>query len=146
VAPGLLRRGDAPARLNADKADVALRHLESTMQSLTLAACLTALVLAILPALPAAAPPAPQPVSPEAATRYDAARDEYEVGHFDAAFATFAALADEGHCDAVRMALQMVRYGRSLYATEFKVTLERVQHWQRQGHCATLERRVARGR
>jgi hypothetical protein len=116
------------------------------MHTSTLAACLTALVLAILPALPEAGSPTHQAVSHEAAARYDAARDEYEVGHFDTAFTTFAALADEGHCDAVRMALQMVRYGRSLYATEFKVTQGRVQQWQRQAHCATLERRVAKVR
>jgi hypothetical protein len=80
---------------------------------------------------------------PDAAARYDAARDQYEIGHYDSAFATFAALADGGHCDAARMAAQMARHGRSLYATEFKVAPERLAGWQRQTHCARPQRQVA---
>jgi hypothetical protein len=68
-------------------------------------------------------------------SRYDAARDDYEIGHFDKAFAEFAALADEGHCDAARVAQQMVRYGKPLYATEFKVAAERLERWQRLSGC-----------
>lgn len=74
--------------------------------------------------------------------RYDAARDEYEIGHFQVAFAEFAALADGGHCEAARMALQMVRHGKSLYAAEFRVPLERVQRWQHMPACgAAMARR-----
>jgi cytochrome c-type biogenesis protein CcmH/NrfG len=73
--------------------------------------------------------------SPAGATRYDAARDEYEIGHYDRAFAAFAQLADEGHCDAARMAQQMVRYGRPLYHAEFKVASERLERWQRLPGC-----------
>lgn len=64
-------------------------------------------------------------------SRYDAAHLDYEIGHFDKAFAIFASLADEGHCGAARLAQQMARYGRPLYAIEFKVSPERLERWQR---------------
>ncbi len=47
--------------------------------------------------------------------RYDAARDDYEVGHYDKAFVVFAELADHGHCAAARIAREMVLAGRPLY-------------------------------
>jgi len=62
--------------------------------------------------------------------RYDAARDDYEVGHFAQAFAVFAELADAGHCEAARMAHQMARYGRALYAIDFGAAPERITRWQ----------------
>lgn len=103
------------------------------LQPTLIAACLLAAAFAA----PARA------AGPEAAARYDAARDQYEIGHYDYAFRTFAELADEGHCNAMRTALQMARYGRPLYATEFKIAVERVVAWQRQAHCARLERQLA---
>jgi hypothetical protein len=94
-------------------------------------------------ATPSTPPPVPRAETPLVAidARYDAARDDYEVGHFQTAFAEFAALADAGHCGAARMALQMLRLGRSLYAAEFRAPLERVQQWQRLPACATPARR-----
>lgn len=67
--------------------------------------------------------------------RYDDALDQYEVGHFQVAFAEFASLADSGHCEAARMALQMMRYGKSMYAAEFHAPGERVRRWQIQPNC-----------
>lgn len=64
------------------------------------------------------------------AARLDVARAEYEVGHFAAAFEAFAQLADEGHCEAARVAQQMVRYGRTLYAMEFAVAPPRLTRWR----------------
>jgi hypothetical protein len=94
-------------------------------------------ILKTLPALLLAAATAAlaQGVASPEQQRYDAARDEYEVGHFQVAFAEFATLADRGHCESARMALQMIRYGKSLYATEFHATLERVQRWQHLPTC-----------
>jgi hypothetical protein len=73
--------------------------------------------------------------SPTASSRFDAARDRYAIGHFGAAFAEFAELADQGHCDAARIAQQMVRYGKPLYAAEFSVARERLERWQRLPGC-----------
>lgn len=71
--------------------------------------------------------------------RYDAAHVDYEIGHYEQAFAAFAGLADEGHCDAVRIAQQMMRYGPALYAIRFDAAPERMQRWQRLAACsATL--------
>lgn len=71
----------------------------------------------------------------DAGARYDAARDQYEIGHFQAAFDEFAALADDGHCEAARVARQMVRHGRALYAVAFTVAPERLERWQRLPGC-----------
>jgi len=68
-------------------------------------------------------------------SRYDAAHVDYEIGHYAQAFAVFASLADEGHCDAARLALQMARYGRPLYFIDFEVAPERLEHWQRLPAC-----------
>ena len=68
-------------------------------------------------------------------SRYDAARIDYEIGHYEQAFAVFASLADEGDCDAARLARQMALYGRPLYAIDFAVAPERLAHWQRQPDC-----------
>ena len=64
------------------------------------------------------------------AARHEAAHEAYEIGHCDAAFAAFALLADEGHCEAARIAQEMVRYGRPLYATAFTVAPGRLARWR----------------
>ena len=77
--------------------------------------------------------------SPEAhgeTSRYDSAHVDYEIGHYERAFAVFASLADEGHCGAARLARQMVRYGRQIYAVDFNVSPERLDRWQRLPKCA----------
>jgi hypothetical protein len=66
---------------------------------------------------------------------FELARAEYEVGHYELAFTTFAALADEGQCDAARIALQMARLGRAPYPIAFRVDAERLQRWQRRADC-----------
>lgn len=68
-------------------------------------------------------------------SRYDAAHVDYEIGHYAQAFEVFASLADEGHCDAARLAQQMARYGRPVYAVDFKVASERLERWQRLPAC-----------
>lgn len=93
-----------------------------------------ALLSALLLALAAAGARADGVATPDQ-QRHDDARDQYEIGHFQLAFSEFAALADRGHCQSARMALQMLRYGKSLYATEFHVGLERVQRWQHLPAC-----------
>jgi len=67
--------------------------------------------------------------------RFEQARAEYEVGHYELAFSTFAALADEGQCEAARIASQMARLSRALYPVAFEVDAERLQRWQRRADC-----------
>jgi hypothetical protein len=83
------------------------------------------------------APPAAAAPAPSQQARYDAAHDQYEIGHFQLAFAAFAGLADEGHCESARIAQQMVRYGRTLYADEFVVTPARAAQWRALPSCPT---------
>lgn len=66
----------------------------------------------------------------EANRRFEAAQEAYAIGHYGVAFAEFAALADAGHCDAGRIAQQMLRYGRVLYGVEFQLAPQRAQRWQ----------------
>lgn len=85
-------------------------------------------------ALPALAQTSAQTAAQTAASaRYDQARDAYEIGHFADAFASFAALADEGHCAATRTARDMLRFGRPLYGMAFSVAAERLRRWEL--HC-----------
>jgi hypothetical protein len=69
------------------------------------------------------------------ATRYEQAHVDYEIGHYQKAFAEFARLADEGHCDAARIAQQMARYGRPVYFIDFDVAPERLDRWQGLPNC-----------
>ena len=75
-------------------------------------------------------------------SRYHEALAQYEVGHYQEAFAAFARLADEGHCEAARIARQMVRHGTKLYPTFFQVEPERLARWERATDCP-LPRDVA---
>ncbi len=99
-----------------------------------------ALILAVAPVAFAQSQRTPALPNAQAvqATRFDAAREEYEIGHFGAAFAAFAQLADEGHCEAARMARQMVRYGRQLYAMEFSVAAPRLALWRELPGCPVV--------
>lgn len=67
--------------------------------------------------------------------RDEAAREAYENGHYDRAFAEFARLADEGHCESARVARQMARHGRTLYGVDFHVAAERLERWWRLPDC-----------
>ncbi len=66
---------------------------------------------------------------------YEEALAEYEIGHYEVAFARFAALADGGHCEAARVARQMSQHGRALYRLELRLDPERVQRWARLPGC-----------
>lgn len=70
--------------------------------------------------------------------RHDQAHFDYENGHYGQAFARFADLADEGHCDAARVVQLMWRYGRVLYGTEFTEATERLARWRRLSACPVV--------
>ena len=69
--------------------------------------------------------------------RFAAAQDEYEAGHYAAAFSTFAALADAGHVQSARIALQMLRHGSSLYRTRFAAGPKQVERWSHTWNCTS---------
>lgn len=69
-------------------------------------------------------------------SRLDDAGRHYEAGHYAEAFVRYASLADEGHCEAARIARLMARHGRRLYDTPFQVPDSRLRAWQRLAGCA----------
>ena len=73
----------------------------------------------------------------------DAARGDYEVGHYQRAFEQVAVLADGGHCEAARLAREMVRHGPQLYARRFEVAADRLARWQTVPRCAARPPAVA---
>jgi hypothetical protein len=74
-----------------------------------------------------------------AGARFDTALDHYESGRYQVAFDEFAVLADQGHCEAARIARQMARYGPALYGAKFAVAPARLEQWRRLPGCATAE-------
>jgi hypothetical protein len=61
--------------------------------------------------------------------RFEDALSQYEVGRYEEAFTTFAKLADEGHCESARIAREMARFGRQLYAKDFELAPARNERW-----------------
>jgi hypothetical protein len=76
--------------------------------------------------------------------RFEDALSQYEVGRYEEAFTTFAKLADEGHCESARIAREMARFGRQLYARDFELAPARVDRWPQAPAC--LATSVATGR
>jgi hypothetical protein len=61
--------------------------------------------------------------------RFDAAVRLYREGHWALAFERFAALADQDHAPAAKLALLMLRYGLSLYGVCFAARPTQVACW-----------------
>ena len=67
--------------------------------------------------------------------RFAAAQGEYDVGHYAAAFTAFSALADAGHAQSARIALQMLRHGPSLYHVRFTAGPKQMERWANAWQC-----------
>ena len=67
--------------------------------------------------------------------RFEAARAEHDVGHYPEAFAALAMLADEGHCEAARLALQMVRAGPSVNGISLRAGPKQLARWGNLQRC-----------
>lgn len=104
---------------------VALRH----RVPLAGRAPLLALTLALAAATAAGSAGAQAIVAPGAESTFASATLAYELNHWEQAFALLAQLADEGHPEARRMALQMLRHGPRLYGKAFEVAPGRRQAW-----------------
>ena len=82
----------------------------------------------------AAAAPGTSDSEPDA--RFQEAMLAYERNHWSLAFGLLAALADDGHAEAARIALQMQRHGPALYRSEFGASAERIERWMLVAGCA----------
>ena len=67
--------------------------------------------------------------------RFEAARAEHEAGRHVEAFATLTALADQGHCEAARLALQLIQAGPQAYLTAFRADPVQTTRWRALPEC-----------
>ena len=70
-------------------------------------------------------------ITPESGQSFDAALQAYEHNHWQTAYTGFAALADLGHPESARIALQMRRHGPALYRREFDASAQQLANWSR---------------
>lgn len=68
--------------------------------------------------------------SDAASAPFEVARAHYDAGHFTEAYALFVQLADCGHREAARIALQMHRLGSSVYGLDFAAHPQQLMRWQ----------------
>ena len=68
--------------------------------------------------------------APVAADAFDRAHDAYDEGRWEAAYRTFAALADGGDAEAARIAWLMHRHGPALYRTALPASDTQRVRWQ----------------
>lgn len=93
---------------------------------------LVALLLAAA-ALSAVSPARARAVDDAAA--FDAALQHYEANHWAQAYAALARLADRGHPESARIALQMWIHGPRLYGVEFSASARQVERWAERWGC-----------
>lgn len=74
----------------------------------------------------------------DSAQAFETAMAAYERNHWYAAYTAFGTLADRGHPEAARIALQMWLYGPMLYTTSFVAPAQQLQRWSRVwSHCSS---------
>lgn len=61
---------------------------------------------------------------------FEQAQEHYDAGRYAQAYAGFAGLADCGHREAARIALQMRQFGPRLYGTSFMAGPQQLQRWR----------------
>ena len=61
--------------------------------------------------------------------RFSQALAEYERCHWPQAYVALGTLADEGHPQAARLALQMARHGDRLFGMHFELAADRQARW-----------------
>lgn len=99
------------------------------MNKLNLIAALLSLAAWAAPVW-AQTPPASAPLAQSALNAgFERSLQHYENNQWLAAFALLAELADQGHPEATRLALQMWRYGPSLYGQRFDLGDGRRARW-----------------
>ena len=75
--------------------------------------------------------PSARTVQPDGAVTFEAAQAAYERNQWPQAYAAFAHLADDGHGEAARIALQMWRHGPRLFGQCFQAAPARRDAWRR---------------
>jgi 2,4-dienoyl-CoA reductase-like NADH-dependent reductase (Old Yellow Enzyme family) len=75
--------------------------------------------------------------TPAADPAFDNALVAYERNHWDEAYTALAQLADRGHPQAARMALQMWRFGPKLYQKDFGASAAQLERWTQLWPCTS---------
>lgn len=57
------------------------------------------------------------------------ALEQYKQGKWTAAYGRFAALADQGHAEAARIALLMLRHGAKLHGQDWGASQPQINQW-----------------
>lgn len=76
----------------------------------------------------------PAPLPADDFDRFGQALAAYANNNWAQAYATLGALADEGHRESARLALQMARHGQRLFGMRFELTARRQAHWMALAH------------
>jgi len=69
------------------------------------------------------------PLADDDADRFGQALGAYANNDWAQAYAILGALADEGHRESARLALQMARHGQRLFGLRFELSARRQAHW-----------------
>jgi hypothetical protein len=83
----------------------------------------------VLCANASAATPSADAAKPE--SQFNEAMDLYSVGKWAGAYGRFAALADQGHAEAARIAILMLRYGSRLYGHDWGASQPQINQWMK---------------
>jgi hypothetical protein len=112
-----------------------LRTRVAALATVALGACGT--VAAQAPAHPAAgAADSAQEQDEQQRERFHQAMLAYERNHWSLAFLLLSGLADSGHAESARVALQMWHHGPALYRHEFVASARQIGRWTLLWGCA----------
>lgn len=59
------------------------------------------------------------------------AMEQYKQGRWSAAYGRFVALADQGHAEAARIALLMLRHGAKMYGHDWSASQPQINEWMK---------------
>lgn len=59
------------------------------------------------------------------------AMEQYQQGRWSAAYGRFVALADQGHAEAARIALLMLRHGVKMYGNDWSASQPQINEWMK---------------
>lgn len=67
--------------------------------------------------------------------RFEQAQEAYARNHWAEAYQAYGQLAEQGHADAARIALQMWRHGTRLFGIDLQADERQLQRWVQVARC-----------
>lgn len=62
---------------------------------------------------------------------FNDAMEQYKKGKWSGAYGRFASLADQGHAEAARIALIMLRHGAKMYGHDWGASQPQINQWMK---------------